>query len=48
MTSAVTGAGGTRMARFVLESLVKDDRVGQADLIISQSRAPVDTQGGTS
>jgi 4-hydroxy-3-polyprenylbenzoate decarboxylase len=32
---AVTGAGGTRVARFVLESLVKDDRVGQVDLMVS-------------
>jgi 4-hydroxy-3-polyprenylbenzoate decarboxylase len=35
VTLAVTGAGGTRMARFVLESLVKDDRVGQVDLMVS-------------
>ncbi|MFF0459159.1 UbiX family flavin prenyltransferase [Streptomyces mexicanus] len=32
---AVTGAGGTRMARFVLEALVKDERVGQVDLMVS-------------
>ncbi|MCW2872991.1 UbiX family flavin prenyltransferase [Actinacidiphila oryziradicis] len=35
VTLAVTGAGGTRMARFVLESLVKDDRIGQVDLMVS-------------
>lgn len=35
VTLAVTGAGGTRIARFVLESLVKDDRVGQVDLMVS-------------
>jgi flavin prenyltransferase len=35
VTLAVTGAGGTRIARFVLESLVKDDRVGQVDLVVS-------------
>ncbi|MBW8793827.1 MAG: UbiX family flavin prenyltransferase [Streptomyces sp.] len=34
---AVTGAGGTRMARFVLEALVKDERVAQVDLMISQA-----------
>jgi len=37
VTLAVTGAGGTRIARFVLESLVKDDRVGQVDLMVSAS-----------
>jgi 4-hydroxy-3-polyprenylbenzoate decarboxylase len=35
VTLAVTGAGGTRIARFVLEALVNDDRVGQVDLIVS-------------
>jgi 4-hydroxy-3-polyprenylbenzoate decarboxylase len=35
VTLAVTGAGGTRIARFVLEALVKDDRVGQVDLVVS-------------
>jgi flavin prenyltransferase len=35
VTLAVTGAGGTRIARFVLESLVEDDRVGQVDLMVS-------------
>jgi 4-hydroxy-3-polyprenylbenzoate decarboxylase len=35
VTLAVTGAGGTRMARCVLESLVKDDRIGQVDLMVS-------------
>jgi 4-hydroxy-3-polyprenylbenzoate decarboxylase len=35
VTLAVTGAGGTRMARFVLESLVRDDRIGQVDLMVS-------------
>lgn len=35
VTLAVTGAGGTRIARFVLESLVKDDRVGRVDLMVS-------------
>lgn len=35
VTLAVTGAGGTRIARFVLESLVNDDRVGQVDLMVS-------------
>ncbi|MEU4893355.1 UbiX family flavin prenyltransferase [Streptomyces sp. NPDC044780] len=35
ITLAVTGAGGTRMARFVLEALVKEDRVGQIDLMVS-------------
>jgi 4-hydroxy-3-polyprenylbenzoate decarboxylase len=35
VTLAVTGAGGTRIARFVLESLLKDDRVGQVDLMVS-------------
>jgi 4-hydroxy-3-polyprenylbenzoate decarboxylase len=35
VTLAVTGAGGTRIARFVLESLVNDDRVGQVDLVVS-------------
>ncbi|MFI6357361.1 UbiX family flavin prenyltransferase [Streptomyces sp. NPDC050743] len=37
ITLAVTGAGGTRMARFVLEALVKDDRVGRIDLMVSQA-----------
>jgi flavin prenyltransferase len=36
ITLAVTGAGGTRMARFVLEALVKDDRVGRVDLLVSE------------
>ncbi|WP_433432524.1 UbiX family flavin prenyltransferase [Nonomuraea sp. CA-141351] len=35
ITIAVTGAGGARMARFVLEALIKDDRVGQVDLMVS-------------
>jgi 4-hydroxy-3-polyprenylbenzoate decarboxylase len=35
VTLAVTGAGGTRVARYVLESLVKDDRVERVDLIVS-------------
>ncbi|MCW2649667.1 MAG: flavin prenyltransferase [Mycobacterium sp.] len=35
VTLAVTGAGGTRVARFVLESLVNDDRVGRVDLMVS-------------
>lgn len=35
ITLAVTGAGGARMARFVLEALIKDDRVGQVDLMVS-------------
>lgn len=35
VTLAVTGAGGTRIARFVLAALVKDDRVGQVDLMVS-------------
>jgi hypothetical protein len=38
VTLAVTGAGGTRMARFVLESLVKDDHIGRVDLMVSRSR----------
>jgi len=37
VTVAVTGAGGTRIARFVLEALVNDDRVGQVDLMVSAS-----------
>ncbi|MER6975656.1 UbiX family flavin prenyltransferase [Streptomyces carpinensis] len=37
ITLAVTGAGGTRMARFVLEALVKDERVAQVDLMVSQA-----------
>ncbi|GAA4836525.1 UbiX family flavin prenyltransferase [Saccharopolyspora rosea] len=37
ITLAVTGAGGTRMARFVLQALVQDDRVGQVDLMVSQA-----------
>ncbi|MDT5303835.1 MAG: flavin prenyltransferase, partial [Mycobacterium sp.] len=35
VTLAITGAGGTRVARYVLESLVKDDRVERVDLIVS-------------
>ncbi|MDT5133529.1 MAG: flavin prenyltransferase, partial [Mycobacterium sp.] len=35
VTLAVTGAGGTRIARFVLEALVNDERVGQVDLMVS-------------
>src|SRR6478736_10519145 len=35
VTFAITGAGGTRVARYVLESLVKDDRVERVDLIVS-------------
>ena len=35
VTLAVTGAGGTRIARFVLEALANDDRVGQVDLMVS-------------
>lgn len=35
VTLAVTGAGGTRIARFVLAALVKDDRIGQVDLMVS-------------
>ncbi|MER5392127.1 UbiX family flavin prenyltransferase [Saccharopolyspora sp. NPDC002686] len=37
ITLAVTGAGGTRMARFVLEALVRDERVGRIDLLVSQA-----------
>lgn len=35
LAMAVTGAGGTRMARHVLSALVRDDRVGHVDLMIS-------------
>ena len=35
VTFAITGAGGTRVARYVLESLVKDDLVDRVDLIVS-------------
>ena len=35
VTLAVTGAGGTRIARFVLEALVNDDRVGRVGLMVS-------------
>jgi 4-hydroxy-3-polyprenylbenzoate decarboxylase len=34
---AVTGAGGTRMARYVLSALVRDDRVAHVDLLVSQT-----------
>lgn len=32
---AVTGAGGTRMAHYVLAALEADDRVGHVDLLVS-------------
>jgi flavin prenyltransferase len=35
VTLAVTGAGGTRIARFVLQALVNDGRIGQVDLMVS-------------
>lgn len=37
ITMAVTGAGGTPMARHVLSALVHDDRVGHVDLMISDA-----------
>jgi flavin prenyltransferase len=37
LTMAVTGAGGTRMARYVLSALVRDERVAQVDLLVSQA-----------
>lgn len=37
ITLAVTGAGGTRMSRFVLEALVNDARVGRIDLLVSEA-----------
>ncbi|WP_406349768.1 UbiX family flavin prenyltransferase [Streptomyces sp. NBC_00658] len=37
LTMAVTGAGGTRMARYVLSALVKDDRVSHVDLLVSRT-----------
>ncbi|MFE9686671.1 UbiX family flavin prenyltransferase [Streptomyces sp. NPDC006285] len=35
ITLAVTGAGGTRMARHVLSALERDDRVAHVDLLVS-------------
>ncbi|GAA5013765.1 UbiX family flavin prenyltransferase [Actinopolymorpha pittospori] len=35
LTMAVTGAGGTRMARYVLSALVADERVAHVDLMVS-------------
>ncbi|GAA4800076.1 UbiX family flavin prenyltransferase [Streptomyces ziwulingensis] len=35
ITVAVTGAGGTRMARHVLAALERDDRVAHVDLLVS-------------
>ncbi|MFF5563133.1 UbiX family flavin prenyltransferase [Streptomyces sp. NPDC012623] len=35
ITLAVTGAGGTRMARYVLAALDRDERVGHIDLLVS-------------
>jgi flavin prenyltransferase len=35
ISMAVTGAGGTRAASYVLSSLVKDDRVAHVDLMVS-------------
>ncbi|MBR7834265.1 UbiX family flavin prenyltransferase [Actinospica durhamensis] len=35
ITMAVTGAGGTRMARYVLDALERDERVGHVDLLLS-------------
>lgn len=35
LTMAVTGAGGTRMARYVLSALVRDERVAHVDLMVS-------------
>ncbi|MFF0459174.1 hypothetical protein [Streptomyces mexicanus] len=35
ITLAVTGAGGTRMARHVLSALERDDRVVHVDLLVS-------------
>lgn len=37
VTLAVTGAGGTRMSRFVLEALINDKRVSRVDLLVSQT-----------
>lgn len=37
ITLAVTGAGGTRMSRLVLEALIGDDRVGRVDLLVSRA-----------
>ena len=37
ITMAVTGAGGTRMARYVLSALVRDERVAGVDLIVSDA-----------
>jgi 4-hydroxy-3-polyprenylbenzoate decarboxylase len=37
LTMAVTGAGGTRMARYVLSALVRDERVAHVDLLVSQT-----------
>lgn len=37
LTLAVTGAGGTRMARYVLSALVADERVGHVDLLVSEA-----------
>ena len=35
LTMAITGAGGTRMARHVLSALVRDERVAHVDLMVS-------------
>ncbi|MFK0120429.1 UbiX family flavin prenyltransferase [Streptomyces sp. NPDC090994] len=35
ITLAVTGAGGTRMARYVLAALERDERVAHVDLLVS-------------
>ena len=37
ITMAVTGAGGTRMARYVLSALVRDERVAHVDLLVSSA-----------
>jgi 4-hydroxy-3-polyprenylbenzoate decarboxylase len=37
MTMAVTGAGGTRMARYVLSGLVRSHQVAHVDLLVSQT-----------
>ncbi|CAL9401501.1 MULTISPECIES: UbiX family flavin prenyltransferase [unclassified Streptomyces] len=37
VTLAVTGAGGTRMARSVLSALERDDRVAHVDLLVSSN-----------
>lgn len=37
ITVAVTGAGGTRVARYVLSALVADERVTGVDLMVSEA-----------